>query len=103
MSSQNKNAVLQVVVTPEKDDIVKAVQEELKAMVPNAGFSPSRPAPGLRDCLEFYMTAKLTLPEIEDLKSRLNNDWDGEEDEFQAYGFNTKMFDPRVYYLALSF
>ena len=37
--------------------------------------------------------------EIDDLLSKLNNDWDGEKDDCQAYSFNTTMFHPNVYYL----
>ena len=41
----------------------------------------------------------LNEDEIDDLLSKLNNDWDGENDDCQAYSFNTTMFHPNVYYL----
>ena len=52
-----------------------------------------------RNCLEFYGSATLDSNEIESLLSQLNNDWDGENDDCQAYSFNTTMFHPNVYYL----
>ena len=49
--------------------------------------------------VEFYATSDLSEDEIDDLLSKLNNDWDGENDDCQAYSFNTTMFHPNVYYL----
>ena len=45
------------------------------------------------------VTSDLSEDEIDDLLSKLNNDWDGESDDCQAYSFNTTMFHPNVYYL----
>ena len=62
-------------------------------------YSPSREQPSLNGCIEWYATADLSDQEINDLLDVLNNDWDGDHYDCDAYGFNTKMFDENVYYL----
>ena len=42
---------------------------------------------------------ELEKEQAETLRQTLNNDWDGEFDDCDAYGFNTIMFHPHVYYL----
>ncbi|WP_240937772.1 hypothetical protein [Faecalicoccus pleomorphus] len=49
--------------------------------------------------MEFYSTVQLEKEQAEVLWQTLNNDWDGEFDDCDAYGFNTIMFHPHVYYL----
>ena len=49
--------------------------------------------------LYLLFEAKTDNQEINDLLDVLNNDWDGDHYDCDAYGFNTKMFDENVYYL----
>ena len=90
---------LHVIVDQEDEAIVEIVKEEINHLCSAFTFSPSRPQPSLRNCLEFYGSATLDSNEIESLLSQLNNDWDGDMDDCCAYGFNTKMFHPNGYYL----
>ncbi len=90
---------LHVVVDKEDDAIVELVQNALNEICSKMSYSPSRLQPSLAGCMEFYATSELEENEIDDLLSKLNNDWDGEKDDCQAYSFNTAMFHPNVYYL----
>lgn len=93
------NTRLHVVVDREDEQIVQDVKNALNLLCPAFSFSPSREQPSLCHCLDFFGTAVLTEQEIESLLDVLNNDWDGEMDDCCAYGFNTKMFHPHVYYI----
>lgn len=90
---------LHVVVDKEDEKVVDIVQEALHELCPSMSYSPSRLQPSLAGCMEFYATNDLEDEEIEELLSKLNNDWEGQKDDCQAYGFNTIMFHPNVYYL----
>lgn len=90
---------LHVVVDEEDDAIVELVQNALNEICSKMSYSPSRLQPSLAGCMEFYATSELEENEIDDLLSKLNNDWDGEKDDCQAYSFNTTMFHPNVYYI----
>lgn len=90
---------LHVVVDKEDEAIVQLVEEELLRLHSDFSFSPSRLQPSLAGCMEFYATGEIEEEKIETLLSQLNNDWDGEMEDCQAYGFNTTMFHPNVYYL----
>ena len=90
---------LHVVVDKEDDAVVEVVQNALNEICSKMSYSPSRLQPSLAGCMEFYATSDLSEDEIDDLLSKLNNDWDGENDDCQAYSFNTTMFHPYVYYL----
>lgn len=90
---------LHVVVDKEDDAVVEVVQNALNDICAKMSYSPSRLQPSLAGCMEFYATSDLSEDEIDDLLSKLNNDWDGASDDCQAYSFNTTMFHPNVYYL----
>jgi hypothetical protein len=94
---------LHVVVKGLSEQTVKEVQQHLLEIWPNFYFSHSREQHSLRDCLEFYATTSCSKEEAQKLYEVLNNDWDGEPDDCIAYGFNTKMFDPNVYYLSMEY
>ena len=93
---------LHVVVDQEDQTWVVEIQTLLLDKVPSFSFSPWRQQPSLKEGIEFYATADITQQEFEILKHDLNNDWDIYEDEYSAYGFNTTMFHPHVYYLRMS-
>lgn len=90
---------LHVVVDDESDQVIEEVKSALEAITSGFSFSPSRPQPSLANCSEFYGTADIEMEEILEILEKLNNDWDGDEYDCSAYGFNTKMFHPRAYYL----
>ena len=90
---------LHVVIDQESESLENEIKGQLWEKCSTFSFSPSRPQPSVRDCLEFYGTAELDQKQIEDLLAELNNDWDQEEEDYEAYGFNTQMFHPHVYYL----
>lgn len=92
---------LHVVIDQESESLENEIKGQLWEKCSTFSFSPSRSQPSLRDCLEFYGTAELDQKQIEDLLAELNNDWDQEEEDYEAYGFNTQMFHPHVYYLHL--
>ncbi len=87
---------LYVVVDREDENIVEEVKSELLKFDSSLSFSPSREQPSLAGCLEFYCTGH---GDVDSLLEVLNNDWDGDSEDCSAYGFNTKMFHPHVYYL----
>ncbi|MGM9946962.1 hypothetical protein [Floccifex sp.] len=90
---------LYVVVDIEDESIVNEVKKEIQSICDSFSFSPCREQPSLRNCMEFYGSADIHQENIENILSQLNNDWEGEIDDCCAYGFNTKMFHPHVYYL----
>lgn len=95
------NLHLYVVVKTDNEKDVKEVQEELLKICPDFHFSFWREQESLVDCVEFHATAKVEEKMLKHIYDSLNNDWDGDMDDCTAYGFNTKMFDPRVYYLRM--
>ena len=94
---------LHVVIDKEDEDIEKRVKDKLSLLCTKFSYSPSREQPSLNGCIEWYATADLSDQEINDLLDVLNNDWDGDHYDCDAYGFNTKMFDENVYYLQFRF
>lgn len=76
---------LHVVVDKEDAAVVDVVQNALNEICSKMSYSPSRLQPSLAGCMEFYATSDLSEDEIDDLLSKLNNDWDGENDDCQAY------------------
>ena len=90
---------LHVVVDQEDEAVVELVQNALNEICSKMSYSPSRLQPSLAGCMEFYATGELNEKEIDHLLSELNNDWDGEADDCQAYSVNTTRFHPNVYYL----
>ena len=90
---------LYVVVDREDENIVDEVKVILSKFNSSLSFSPSREQPNLAGCFEFYGTGQGSEDDIQSLIEKLNNDWDGEMNDCSAYGFNTTMFHPHVYYL----
>lgn len=90
---------LHVVIDTEDTGTEEEIKEQLRSYCPDLSFSPSREQPSLMNCREFYSTVQLEKEQAETLRQTLNNDWDGEFDDCDAYGFNTIMFHPHVYYL----
>lgn len=66
---------LHVVVDKEDDAVVEVVQKALNEICSKMSYSPSRLQPSLAGCMEFYATSDLNEDEIDDLLSKLNNDW----------------------------
>lgn len=104
-STMNYKLMLRVVVQTKKEEQIAEVQQELRKLVPTLSFSPFREEQSLDGCLEFYSTGTVEKAERKRLVDTLDNDWDYDEEDdiYWAYGFNTKMFDPRVYYLEMEF
>ena len=78
---------LYIVVTPALEQTVHQVQARLRQALPDLSFSPAAEQQSLENCLEFHGTADCT----------------GEDGEYWAYGFNTRMADPAIYYFRLEF
>lgn len=97
-----KKATLYVVVKGNEQN-AKEVQQHLKDIIHDPSFSPLREQASLNDCVEFYVTWQGENNPIQAIQEKLNNDWTGEDGDLDAYGFNTKMFDPDVYYLRLQY
>ncbi|WP_323089183.1 hypothetical protein [Allobaculum sp. JKK-2023] len=104
-STLHYSVSLHVVVSSLDDTTVQIVQDQLKTFVPDFSFSPMREQPSLQDCIEFYASADVTQEQRQLLIDSLDNDWDKDEDDdtYWAYGFNTKTFNPLVYYMQLDF
>lgn len=106
MSSKTiKHVIMRVVVSSLNEADVLSVQEQLLSFNPDLHFSPMREQPSLDGCIEFQASGHCDK-EIKAIMVRdLDNDWDHDEDEteFWAYGFNTRMFNPLVYYMSMDF
>ena len=94
---------LYIVVTPALEQTVHQVQTRLRQALPDLSFSPAAEQQSLENCLEFHGTADCTGQEAETFLHWLNNDPDGGDGEYWAYGFNTRMADPAIYYFRLEF
>lgn len=92
-------ARLHVVIASEDERQIKHVCDLLKTIDSRFSISPSRPYQGLKDHSEVFCTLNIEKKEVPVLLEKLNNDWDGEEDDCVCYGFNTIMFDKSVYCL----
>lgn len=103
MSSPRFNLIAQVVVTAKSEEEAAPVVQELRDMLPDASISPMREQESLNDAIEFYLSAVVNEAQKEQLLNTLNNDWDEDDGLYWAYGFNTKMWNPQVYYLQLDF
>lgn len=91
------------VVVEGTEQVAEDLKVKLTQLQENLSYSPTREQPSLNNCCEFFCTADLTLDEIIALKSQLNNDWEGVEDDCDAYGFNTQMYDPCMYYVQIQY
>lgn len=96
---------MRVVISSLDEEDALSTQQEILSIDPDLSFSPCRAEPSLDGCIEFYGTGPCDEKMKETLLSSLNNDWDHDEDDelFWAYGFNTRMFSPIVYYMNLDF
>ncbi len=100
-----KHVTMKVVVSSLDEQTAFDVQHELKDLLPSLTFSPCRAEPSLEGCIEFHASGACDSTQKERLVSFLNNDFDHDEEEteYWAYGFNTKMFNPLVYYIFMDF
>jgi len=89
-----------VVMTSEKDEDYQMIKEKLLKINPKFSISPYKESYIEKNASEFFVTFEIEDNEVKNILDQLNNDWDGEEDDCVAYGFNTKMFDPLIYYLS---
>ena len=94
---------LYVVVTPASEDTVQEVENCLGRQLPGLSFSPAMEQASLENCMEFHATADCSRDEALEFLHWLNNDPDGKDGEYWAYGFNTRMADPAIYYFRLEF
>jgi hypothetical protein len=95
-------ATLHVVFSSEDQQDYDVLKHELKQIYPQISVSPFRPY-HLKDHSEFYATMHIEKEKVPALLKQLNNDWDGEEDDCECYGFNTRMFHPLVYCLQFQY
>lgn len=105
MSSKTSKVHLYAVFETLDEQKAKAVCERIRALDPDLNFSPFREQPSLNGCLEAHATGVADKAQRQALLAAIDDDWDvnEEESEFQAYGFNTKMMDPLLYYVQISF
>ncbi|WP_273235273.1 hypothetical protein [Ileibacterium valens] len=106
MSSKTvKHVTMKVVVSSLNEEDAFSIQKELSSFLPGLGYSPCRAEPSLNDAIEFLASGTCDEVQKDFLIHTLNNDFDHDENdtEFWAYGFNTRMFNPLVYYLSMDF
>ena len=105
MSSNSYKVLMNVVISSLNEAQARRVQKELLEIDPDLSFSPCREQESLNEAIEFRVSGQADEEQKEALIHRLNSAWDKDEDDefYWAYGFNTKMFDPKVYYLELEF
>ncbi len=92
-------ARLHVIIDSEEEKDYLEVVETLNKLYSGFSISPYRPYVGKAKSSEFFVTADMSKEEADLLIPQLNNDFDGEDYDLEAYGFNTKMFHPLVYYI----
>ena len=92
-------ARLYVIVSSNDEKDINGVMQELVSIDDRFSVSCFRDCPHHKNGVDFYATININEEEVQSLLDKLNNDWDGEYDECCCYGFNTKMFNPLVYYL----
>ncbi|MCD7892399.1 MAG: hypothetical protein LUG60_01735 [Erysipelotrichaceae bacterium] len=90
---------LHVVISSNQEEDYEMIKDLLYKINNNFSISPMRSLS--KDSCDFYVTCHMSKDEVQPLLDKLNNDWDGELDDCVCYGFNTKMFHPLVYHLAL--
>lgn len=89
-----------VLHTLDEKEIVQ-VQEKMSSLGVQFQFSPYRSQQSLHQCVEFYGSAQCDQQQFEQLIPKLNAFWNVDQEYYEDYGFNTKMFDERVYYLSI--
>lgn len=92
-------ARLHVIISSEKENDIDQVKMTLLKINPSFSISPARPYAMIKDHSEVFITFDIEKQHIQSLLDQLNNDWSGEKESCQCYGFNTKMFHPLVYCL----
>ena len=92
-------ARLYIIISSTNESDEKEIKNKLLDICPSFSMSASRECPHVKNAIDFYVTADLKEEDVKPILDKLNNDWDGEYDQCTCYGFNTKMFDPLVYYL----
>ena len=100
--------IARFVVSTVDEEAAKGVLNHLREDLPELSFSPLREEPSLNNALDCMATAVVDMTQKDLILSKWNNDWDHEEERngteaYWAYGFNTKMFDPLLYYAELEF
>lgn len=95
-------ARLHIIISSEEEKAYQDVKDLLLQINPKLSVSPSREYAGVKDHSEFFATGNFEKAEVKPFLDQLNNDWTGEEDNCDSYGFNTKMFHQLVYYLGFT-
>ncbi|MBP3853872.1 MAG: hypothetical protein J6D18_04805 [Erysipelotrichaceae bacterium] len=88
-----------VVVDTTDDYIIHEIQKQMNGFGVTFSFSPARVQESLDHCMEFHATASCASDQYCALLKQLNQSWDGEQEEYRDYGYNTRMFHSHVYYL----
>lgn len=91
---------LYVVIESEKEEDYLRIKDKLLQINHDFSVSPCKESSMAAQVVEFYVTFQGDEKQTKEILEQLNNDWDGEYDDCIAYGFNTRMFDSMVYYLA---
>lgn len=92
-------ARIHMIIDSENEVDIQTIKEQLYHLCPKLSISPDRPYQGKAHSSEFFITAQMSKDEADVLIQQLNNDFDGEDYDLEAYGFNTQMFHPLVYYI----
>lgn len=103
-SSTPTKVILTVVLSTLDEDKALEVQQQLKSYDENLSFSPCIEREDLKECLEFRGSGDVDEKQKAEMIAHLCDDFDQDGDDYYwAYGFNTTMFNPLVYYLAMEF
>lgn len=94
---------LYVIIASTSEEDCETIKQKLTSIHSGFSYSPSRNYPAMKGHSDFFATCDLSEDEVQPLLDKLNNDWDGEKDDCICYGFNTKMFDPLVYFLEFTY
>lgn len=94
--------VLHIIFTGQEADY-QSLKAKIYQIDSRFSVSPWRLYPLADNQGEFNCSIDLAEREVAPLLDQLNNDWDGSLDECVCFGFNTKMFDPRVYKLEFNY
>ena len=95
------NVKAYIVVDSMDESVIADVQKQMASFGVEFQYSPYREQNSLNHCVEFYGTAHCQKEKFYQLAQQLNAFWSEEQDSYEDYGFNTKMFHPHIYYLLL--
>lgn len=88
-------------------EVCRLIQSKAEESGAELSFSPMRLSSGNDDSLEVHATGLFDPMQKKLLLDQLDNDWDVDQDGsleiYSAYGFNTKMISPLIYYLRAEF